>query len=449
MPGTSRPRRLVVAALTVVLALGLSACASDYPNTTFVTFSEFGRDIDALWDQLLFWGTIVFVLVEAILIYTLVRYRSRPGQAEPKHVHGNTTLEIAWTLLPAVILILIAIPTVRTIFRTQAPAVPDALQVEVVGHQWWWEFRYPQYTRQDPATGRVDTLVTANEVYFPKGRTVNFALRTADVIHSFWIPRFGGKRDLISNHTNHLWFTPDDSTATTIWNGFCVEYCGASHANMKFRAVTVTPEEFERWTAHQLSPAAFGAAAAPAPAAPSGGDTTARGASPAVAAGGASNQSAAQGEPERAGVAGAPMLAMTGVFPKDSAPAYAVPSTPVPDGLTFPEGLVGDAERGRQIYSSQTCIACHRIAGNPMSVGIIGPNLTHVGSRSTIGAGLYPNDARHLALWIKNTRAMKPCSIMPTLGAGQVDPMTKQPVTAGGLTDQQIADIVAYLQALQ
>jgi cytochrome c oxidase subunit 2 len=275
----------------------------------------------------------------------------------------------------------------------------------------------------------VDTLVTANEVYFPKGRTVNFALRTADVIHSFWIPRFGGKRDLISNHTNHLWFTPDDSTATTIWNGFCVEYCGASHANMKFRAVTVTPEEFERWTAHQLSPAAFGAAAA-APAAPSGGDTTARGASPAVAA-------------------GATMLAMTGVFPKDSAPAYAVPSTPVPDGLTFPEGLVGDAERGRQIYSSQTCIACHRIAGNPMSVGIIGPNLTHVGSRSTIGAGLYPNDARHLALWIKNTRAMKPGSIMPTLGAGQVDPMTGQPVTAGGLTDQQIADIVAYLQALQ
>ncbi|HEX6059807.1 MAG TPA: cytochrome c oxidase subunit II [Gemmatimonadaceae bacterium] len=447
MPGTSRPRRLVVAALTVALALGLSACASDYPNTTFVTFSEFGRDIDALWDQLLFWGTIVFVLVEAILIYTLVRYRSRPGQAEPKHVHGNTTLEIAWTLLPAVILILIAIPTVRTIFRTQAPAVPDALQVEVVGHQWWWEFRYPQFTRQDPATGRVDTLVTANEVYFPKGRTVNFQLRTADVIHSFWIPRFGGKRDLVSNHVNHLWFTPDDSTATTIWNGFCVEYCGASHANMKFRAVTVTAEEFERWTAHQLSPAAFAAAAAPA--ASSAGDTTAQGVSPAVAQGGAANQGAAQGVPERDGVAGTTMLAMTGVFPRDSVPAYAVPSTPIPDGLTFPEGLVGDAERGRQIYSSQTCIACHRIAGNPMSVGIIGPNLTHVGSRSTIGAGLYPNDARHLALWIKNTRAMKPGSIMPTLGAGQVDPMTGQPVTAGGLTDQQIADIVAYLQALQ
>ena len=414
MPGTSRPRRLVVAALTVALVLGLSACASDYPNTTFVTFSEFGRDIDALWDKLLFWGTIVFVLVEAILIYTLIRYRARPGQAEPKHVHGNTTLEIAWTLLPAVILILIAIPTVRTIFRTQAPAAPGALQVEVVGHQWWWEFRYPQYTQRNAATGRVDTLVTANELYLPKGRTVNLALRTADVIHSFWIPRFGGKRDLISNHTNYLWFTPDDSTATTIWNGFCVEYCGASHANMKFRAITVSPEQFDQWVAHQQASAAYGAVATAA-------DTT-----PA-----------------------APMLAMSGVFPKDSAPAYAVPSTPIPDGLTFPEGLVGDAERGRQIYSSQSCIGCHTIRGNPMSPGIIGPNLTHVGSRTTLGAGLYPNDARHMALWIKNTRAMKPGSLMPTLGAGQIDPMTKQPVTAGGLTDQQIADIVAYLQALQ
>ena len=435
MPGTSRPRRLVVAALTVALALGVSACASDYPNTTFHTFSEFGRDIDALWDRLLFWGTLVFVLVESILVYTLIRYRSRPGQPEPKHVHGNTTLEITWTLLPAVILILIAIPTVRTIFRTQAKAVPDALQVDVVGHQWWWEFRYPQYTRQNPTTGRLDTLVVANELYLPKGRTVNFSLRTADVLHSFWIPRFGGKRDLIANRVNHLWFTPDDSTATTLWNGFCVEYCGASHANMKFRAVTVSPEQFEAWAAHQQSPAAFGAVAAPAGA-------TATNA-------GAPSQAPVQGTPEATAAPAAPMLAMSGVFPKDSAPAYAVPSTPIPDGLTFPEGLAGDPERGRQIYSSQSCIGCHAIRGNPMSVGIIGPNLTHVGSRTTIGAGLYPNDPRHMALWIKNTRRMKPGSLMPTLGAGQIDPQTKQPVTTGGLTDQQIADIVAYLQSLQ
>src|SRR3712207_879411 len=114
-----------------------------------------------------------------------------------------------WTVIPAVILVMIAIPTVRTIFRTQAKAVSSALNVQVIGHQWWWEFRYPQYTSRNPATGRIDTLVTANELYIPRGRTVNFSLRTEDVNHAFWIPRLGGKRDLVGNHTNYLWFTPD------------------------------------------------------------------------------------------------------------------------------------------------------------------------------------------------------------------------------------------------
>src|SRR5687768_7491554 len=365
MHGKIRPRHLASVAILAALVLVLGACTeygSEYPNSTFNHTTEFNAAIDSLWDKLLFWGTLVFVLVEGILLYTIVRFRRRSDADEPKHVHGNTALEITWTIAPAIILVFIAVPTVRTIFVTQARAVPDALQVEVVGHQWWWEFRYPQYTQANPATGRLDTLVTANELYLPKGRTVNLALRTADVIHSFWIPRFGGKRDLISNHTNYLWFTPDDSTATTIWNGFCVEYCGASHANMKFRAITVSPEQFDQWVAHQQTPAAFGAAAPAAPAAapsPAG--------APATEQGGAANQSPAQGTPERTVEPASPMLAMSGLFPKDSAPAYAVPSTPIPGGLTFPEGLAGDAERGRQIYSSQSCIGCHTIRGNPMS----------------------------------------------------------------------------------
>src|ERR671936_917985 len=106
-----------------------------------------------------------------------------------------------WAIIPAVVLSVIAVPTVQTIFKTQGRARADALQVEVTGHQWWWEFRYPQYG-----------VVTANELYLPVGRTVNFALKTADVLHSFWIPNLAsGKRDLISNHTNFLWFTPDRS----------------------------------------------------------------------------------------------------------------------------------------------------------------------------------------------------------------------------------------------
>ncbi|HKO17004.1 MAG TPA: c-type cytochrome [Gemmatimonadaceae bacterium] len=129
-------------------------------------------------------------------------------------------------------------------------------------------------------------------------------------------------------------------------------------------------------------------------------------------------------------------------------PDYAIPKTPVPEGLSAPT-VAGDAARGQKTYSSSACIGCHAIAGNPMSVGNVGPNLTHVGSRLTIGAGLYPNDAKHLALWIKNARMMKPGSQMPTLGKNQKDPITGQVVTVGGLDDQQIADIVAYLQALK
>ena len=237
-----RPRRLATAALTAMLALTLAACSQDLPNTTFDPHTEFGSAIDSLWDKLLFWGTLVFVFVEAALIFVVFRYRHREGRPEPKHVHGNTTLEILWTVLPAVILVLIAVPTVRTIFRFQAAAPASSIQVNVTGHQWWWEFEYPQYGFR-----------TANELYLPVGRTVSFHLRTQDVLHSFWIPQLGGKRDLITNRTNYLWFTPDSTLGADVWNGFCAEYCGASHANMKFRAYTVAPAEFERWVQHQLS----------------------------------------------------------------------------------------------------------------------------------------------------------------------------------------------------
>ena len=174
MVGTFRPRRWASAALLGALVLGLAACGGVYPNSTFNPNTEYNAAIDALFSKLLFWGTVVFVGVEAALVYTIFRFRRRPGGATPKQVHGNTVLEITWTAIPAVILIFIAIPTVRTIFKTQAKAAPDALQVEVIGHQWWWEFRYPQYG-----------ITTANELYLPNGRTASFQLKTVDVLHSF------------------------------------------------------------------------------------------------------------------------------------------------------------------------------------------------------------------------------------------------------------------------
>ncbi|GAC1515545.1 MAG: hypothetical protein NVS1B4_06440 [Gemmatimonadaceae bacterium] len=429
MTSTHRPRRRTLTALTAISALAFTACATYYPNSTFTPHSEFGRAIDALWDTLLFWGTLVFVFVEGLLVWTLIRYRARAGAPAPKHVHGNTTLEILWTVIPALILVVIAIPTVRTIFRTQAKAAPTALQVEVIGHQWWWEFRYPQLG-----------ITTANELYLPHGRTVNFALKTADVLHSFWIPQLGGKRDLISNHTNHLWFTPDSAQDMSAWNGFCAEYCGSSHANMHFRVFTVSPADFASWAEHQKLPAVY---TGPVLVAPTG-DSTKR--TPARR----SRSGAAKPEIAHNASQSPPSPAPGFIaFPTERIPDYARPSTPVPDGINFPAGLTGDPARGLKVYSSGQCIACHIIAGNPMSVGIVGPNLTHVGSRRTIAGGLYLMDTAHLVRWIKNAPVMKPGSKMPTLGKAQLDPQTGRPAPTGVYSDQDIADIAAYLQALK
>jgi cytochrome c oxidase subunit 2 len=340
-----------------------------------------------------------------------------------------------WTLIPAVILVFIAVPTVRTIFQTQAKAAPDALEIDVYGHQWWWEFKYPAYN-----------ITTANEIYIPKGKTVNFVLHSKDVIHSFWIPQLGGKRDVIANHTNYMWLTPDAAGPTTVWNGFCVEYCGTSHANMRFRVVTVTPDEFEGWVKHQQAPGAFAAT----PPAGTTTDSAAAGAATAVrtpALGGTATLAVASSPTVTAGEAPAPVQGWT--LPPDQVPDYAVPQTPIPTPIAFDDKLAGDPTRGAKLFTGAgTCNACHMVNGNPLAVGTIGPNLTHIGTRIAIGGGLYKNDAYHLARWIKNARLMKPGNIMTTLGKGQYDPQMKT-TTKSGLTDQQIADLVAYLQALK
>jgi len=420
----------------------------------------------------------VFVLVEGALLYIVFKYRRRDNQGTPPQTHGSTKLEIAWTLIPAVILVFIAVPTVRTIFITQAQAAPGSLEIDVTGHQWWWEFRYPDYG-----------VTTANEIYLPVGRTVNFRLRSADVIHSFWAPELGGKRDVVTNRTNYIWYTPDTAIAANVWNGFCVEYCGASHANMRFRVFTVTPQQFESWVAGQKLPARFGAVGptAPAggpipppleapgittPAGPNAPSQAAQGAAQGIAqrssgtgaVGGAqpaiprpqnaeSNPGARLGSSQFPSVAAAsaPVAQPGYIFPHDKIPEYAVPHSPIPPDLKFTAGLTGNAARGKQLFSGAVCIGCHSIAGNPSAMGVLGPNLTHVGSRSTIAAGRFPNAAAYLALWIKNARKMKPEVLMPTLGLDEYDPVLKAKVTSatGGLSDQQIADIVAYLTALK
>lgn len=436
MNGNSRLRRMASFGMMAVLALTLAACEQSHPNTTFTPHSDYGRAIDMIWDRLLLLGTIVFVLVEVGILYIVFRYRKRETDQRPPQTHGNVIIEIFWTLIPVFILLFIAVPTVRTIFKTQAKAVAGALQIEVIGHQWWWEFRYPEYG-----------IITANEIYLPTGRTVNFKLTSNDVIHSFWTPQLGGKRDAVTNRTNYMWYTPDSTLQPSEWNGFCTEYCGTSHAKMRFRVFTVKPDQFQAWVENQKRPAAIGAVA---PAQVTGNQPPPGGPVPATRPG-ALPPAPSMGAQIASNAANAPAAtAVAYEFPRNQTEFdYAKPHTPIPAGMTFTKNLTGNAHRGQQVFSTNACVGCHAIAGNPSAVGNIGPNLTHFGSRSTIGAGSFPNTPAYLALWIKNARVMKPGILMPTLGKDQMDPILKTKVTAGGLDDQQIADIVAYLWALK
>ncbi|MFI5233484.1 MAG: cytochrome c oxidase subunit II [Gemmatimonadales bacterium] len=437
-----RPRRLASALFLVAGALVLAACGEKYPNSTFTHLTDFNTIIDGLWNRLLLLGTIVFVFVEALLVFTLIKFRRREGAPEPKQTHGNSTLEITWTIIPALILVLIAVPTVKAIWETEAKAIPGALEVQVIGHQWWWEFRYPQYG-----------VVTANELYLPAGRTVNFQLNSKDVIHSFWTPQLGGKRDVIANRTNYIWYTPDSSLAGSVFNGFCTEYCGSSHANMRFHVFTVSTTDFESWAAHQKENAAGSPLGTPAPAptpkvASVAGIKVAPAAKPAPAA---AVQPATEGY----------------VFPLDKMPPHTLPQTPLPVGdreVKYDDSLLpgGDAARGHELVTNMAhmgevpCLTCHVIKGEYMVGGkqmfnddnAKAPNLTHFATRHTFAGGIYRADPPTLARWVKNAEHMKPGALMTTLGAGQYAPSMKQ-IRTTGLDDRQIADIVAYLLSLK
>jgi len=222
------------AIMLVALVALIAACSPDqYPQTTLRPRADFARESDQIFRTTLLWATIVFVLVEGALLVAMWKFRNRPGAAEPVQTHGNTTLEIVWTIIPAFILAMIAVPTVRTIFKTAAKPGPDALQVEVIGHQWWWEFRYPQLG-----------ITTASELVVPVGRTVTLEMTTGDVIHSFWLPQFAGKRDVFPNRYNNLWFKAE---VEGDFPGQCVEFCGLQHGRMGYRIRSVKAEDFDAW----------------------------------------------------------------------------------------------------------------------------------------------------------------------------------------------------------
>lgn len=234
--------------LATVIAL-LTLAFGCYPNDPQSTFEALGPVAES--QLILFWvilgaGAIVFVAVEGAIIYTIIKYRRRRGDGIPHQTEGNHTLEFAWTVGPTILLVAVAVPTVITIFDNQVTPDPDALTVEVIGHQWWFEFRYPH--PDDPEK----EIIFANDLHIPINEVVNVNLDSVDVIHSFWIPKIAGKVDMVPGNDNTMWIQAD---RTGLYYGQCAEFCGVQHAKMRFKVIAQTRPEFDAWLRAQAEPA--------------------------------------------------------------------------------------------------------------------------------------------------------------------------------------------------
>jgi cytochrome c oxidase subunit 2 len=218
-------------------------CEADAPQDFLNNQSgNYARTADNLWDLTFGIAVVVFVIVEGALVFTLLKFRQRPGR-EANQFHGNTKVEVILTIIPSLILAGIAVPTVQTIFENDRND-PNALQINVVARQFWWEYRY----------GDLE-VVTANEMHIPVGQPINLTLEgvPGDVIHSFWIPRLAGTQDVVPGRLTKLNFT---ALETGVYLGQCKEFCGLSHANMRLKVIVDEPGDFEAWVAAQKEPSA-------------------------------------------------------------------------------------------------------------------------------------------------------------------------------------------------
>jgi cytochrome c oxidase subunit 2 len=261
-------------------------------------------------------AALVFALVMALLVVA-VRGGPRPASTALWAVGGGI-------VFPAAVLSALLVHGIARSRVLTEPPPPDALAVEVVGWQWWWEVRYPA------AGNGQGPVVTANELHVPVGRAVVLRLSTADVIHSIWIPSLAGKMDMIPGRTTHLTLQADREG---VWRGQCAEYCGTQHASMALHVTARSAPAFAAWLAAEGAPAA-------------------------------------------------------------------APATPA-------------LERAYQAFLASGCAGCHAIRGTP-AAGRLGPDLTHVASRRTLGAGTIDNGPAALALWISAHQHVKPGNRMPS-----------------------------------
>jgi cytochrome c oxidase subunit 2 len=296
------------------------------------------RAIDDLFQGSFLICGAIFVVVTALVLYAVIRFKKR-GDDEPKQVEGHTRLEIAWTLVPVLILVALFALTTRAMNGSDPPAKPGEADLTVIGHQWWWEVRYKS------------GAVTANEIHIPTGRPLRVKFQSADVVHDFWVPDLARKIDVIPGADTSIEMQADDAGT---FLGACAEYCGDQHAWMRILVVAEPPEVFAEWERRQL----------------------------------------------------------------ESAPAPATES----------------AERGKQVFETRTCVGCHALSPRPgVASPSAAPDLTHVGSRSTLGAGVIPKSPADMAEWLRHPQVVKTGSHMPDVR----------------LTDGEITDLTAYLEGLK
>jgi cytochrome c oxidase subunit II len=221
-----------LALFTGAVGVVLAACTQDDPYNSLAPAGPVA-DKQADLFFLVFWIAVgVFVIVEGLLVFAMLRFRRRSAEDVPKQVHGNSRLEIAWTIVPALLLAGVAVPTLGTLFDLSG-CPEGSEQIEVVGHQWWWEANYTEHG-----------VTTANEIHIPAGEPVCVTLTSDDVIHSFWVPRLAGKQDMVPGRTIELQI---EASEPGVYPGECAEYCGLSHTIMLFEVVADEPAAFEAW----------------------------------------------------------------------------------------------------------------------------------------------------------------------------------------------------------
>jgi cytochrome c oxidase subunit 2 len=362
------------------------------------------------------WVTLgIFVVVGSVLAYATIKFRARSRADEhaepPPQGHGNPLVEMGLIVGSILLLVIIAVPTVKGIWYTHL--VPEEyrdnlMTVRAVGYQWWFKFEYPDIQAQTAGADgvvRETPLVTGNELVVPVNTPIRVDLRTVDVIHSFWVPKLAGKVDMIPNRANYLWFKAE--RAGYYW-GQCAEFCGESHGLMRFRVIVLEPDDWARWVERQT-------------------------------------QLARIPSPETAAAHETPRIQLA-TFKRNAVPRFEGDMFAVWQELQE-EPVAEDAAliaRGRALFREKACIGCHTVRGHE-GAGITGPDLTKFGSRTTVAASILDNTPENLKRWILEPDVVKPGNKM--WHGGYVDAISKEPIIT--VDEDEAHALVAYLMSLR